>query len=379
MVVNAEGKNSVLIVDDNPLIRSVLQNILLHENFEVSVAANGLSALSLLESKNCDIILCDVMMPEMDGYQLLNAVRSQKNLEMIPFIFLTGLDSEAETDKGLRSECDAYLTKPFDPQKLLATLRGRIDRSQSLKKVSEAQKEQFRRRVLQTVSHEFRTPLVAVSTGSEMLIEQLKDGQNIDLSETKKLLEAIYRGGQRLEKLVADFMILQQIELGMAATTQARNARACKVASSVQMAVDGMLSVADENQVDLRIDGEMPSDQVKVCEMQLVESIKRLIDNGIKFSMAPNKVLVRVKKHHDEVVISVIDSGPGFNPAQIKDSVGAFSQIDRDRLEQQGGGLGLAIADKLVSLNNGHLSFDLTDEAGGIVSIHLPLYPFPKS
>lgn len=379
MVVQIEGKNSVLIVDDNPLIRTVLQNILIHENFDVAVAANGLSAISILENRTCDVILCDVMMPEMDGYQLLSAVRSKKSLEMVPFVFLTGLDSETETDKGLRSDCDAYLTKPFDPQKLVATLRGRVARSKNLRKVTEEQKEQFRKRVLHTVSHEFRTPLVAVSTGSEMLMEQLRAGQNLDLNEAHKLLEAIYRGGQRLERLISDFMILQQIELGVAANFQMRNARICKVSSPVQMALDGMLSVAKENQIDLKLEGEVPGVSIKVCEMQLVESIKRLIDNGIKFSMAPNKVVLKVESDSSEVVISVIDSGPGFDPIQIRDSVGAFSQIDRDRLEQQGGGLGLAIADKLVALNAGHMSFSLAAGAGGVVSIHLPLYPFPKS
>lgn len=379
MVVTTEGKSSVLIVDDNPLIRNVLQNILLHENFEVSVAANGISALSILEDRVCDVILCDVMMPEMDGYQLLTAVRSKKNLEMVPFVFLTGLDSEIETDKGLRSDCDAYLTKPFDPQKLIATLKGRVARSQNIKKVADDQRDHFRRRVLQTVSHEFRTPLVAVSTGSEMLMDQLKMGQEVDFKEAQKLLEAIYRGGQRLERLISDFMILQQIELGIAESFQARNSRLCKVSGSVQMAVDAMMSVANENQIELSIHGEMPGISVKVCETQLVESIKRLIDNGIKFSMSPNRVEVKVERTSTEVVISVIDSGPGFDPIKIQEAVGAFSQVDRDRLEQQGGGLGLAIADKLVVLNGGRLKFSLAEGTGGVVSIILPLYPFPKS
>jgi signal transduction histidine kinase len=385
VVVNTEGKNSVLVVDDNPIIRGVIQNILLQENFEVVVAPNGNAAFDLIQQKICDVILCDVMMPEMDGYQFFQTVRSHQIYGIVPFIFLTALDSEPEMARGWRTGCDAYLTKPFDAQLLVSTIKGKVSRSQELKKTLESQRDSFRKRVLNTVSHEFRTPLVAISTGSEMLLGKMESGKSDlmpgddhEVEKAKKLIEAIYRGGQRLERLVSDFMLLQQIEIGVAESFQARNARPHSLASIINSAVESSKDFAKQNSVALIVEGAIPDLKINVCDVQLVESLVRVIDNGIKFSMSPNAVKIVMDADTREVRISVLDSGPGFDPAKLRQSIGAFSQLDRDINEQQGGGLGLAIASKLAALNGGFLSFDSRPDCGGVVTVHLPVCHCPN-
>lgn len=386
VVVETEGKNSVLVVDDNPIIRGVIQNILLQENFEVVVASNGNTAFDLIQQNICDVILCDVMMPEMDGYQFFQTVRSHKVFGILPFIFLTALDSEPEMTRGWRTGCDAYLTKPFDPQLLVSTIKGKVARSQELKKTLESQRDSFRKRVLNTVSHEFRTPLVAISTGSEMLLSKLQNGiskfvpgEDYEVEKAKKLIEAIYRGGQRLERLVSDFMLLQQIEIGVAESYQSGNARPHSLESIVGSAVEASKDFAKQNSVEVVIEGAIPDLKINVSDSQLIESLVRIIDNGIKFSMAPNAVRISIEADKHEVRISVLDSGPGFDPVKLRHSIGAFSQLDRDINEQQGGGLGLAIASKLATINGGFLSFDSRLDCGGVVAIHLPVYHCPKA
>jgi DNA-binding response OmpR family regulator/anti-sigma regulatory factor (Ser/Thr protein kinase) len=387
VAVESEGKNSVLVVDDNPVIRGVIQNILLQDNFDVSVASHGAAALEIIKNKLCDIILCDVMMPEMDGYQFFQNVRSTEKFGLVPFIFLTALDSVPEITRGWRLGCDAYLTKPFNAEVLLSTVRGKVVRAKVLQDKLDNQREKFRKRVLNTVSHEFRTPLVAISTGSEMLLSKLDlgslamppDFDRQEVEKAKKLIEAIYRGGQRLERLVSDFMMLQQIEIGVAGSFQIKNCAPCSVKNIVECAQESSKKIASENDVRIEINGDIAEVKIKVAEAQMTEALVRLIENGIKFSLKPNLVQIKVEADGTEVRISVIDSGPGFDPIKLKDSIGAFSQLDRDINEQQGGGLGLAIANRLSELNGGFLSYGLAPLAGGMVTIHLPVYHCPKS
>ncbi len=386
VTVGSEGKNSVLVVDDNPVIRGVIQNILLHDNFDVAVASHGAAALEIIKNKLCDVILCDVMMPEMDGYQFFQNVRSTEKFGLVPFIFLTALDSVPEMTRGWRVGCDAYLTKPFNPEVLLSTVRGKVVRAKVLQDKLDNQREKFRKRVLNTVSHEFRTPLVAISTGSEMLLSKMVAGSlglqsevdKHEIEKAKKLIEAIYRGGQRLERLVSDFMMLQQIEIGVAGSFQAKNCAPCPVKNIIEYALESSQRIASENGVRLEVGENVLDVKVKVSEAQMTEALVRLIENGIKFSLTPNLVQIKVDADNMEVRVSVIDSGPGFDPLKLKESVGAFSQLDRDINEQQGGGLGLAIANRLSELNGGFLSYGLAPLGGGMVTIHLPVYHCPK-
>lgn len=372
-VVEAEERKSVLVVDDNPLIRNVVQSLLQQENFDVTVAPNGSKALDVIEHKPVDIIVCDVMMPGMDGYELFNAVRESEAHSHIPFVFLTALDTESELKRGWQSGCDAYVTKPFDPEMLISTIRGKVLRSADLKRSLEHQSDRFRKRVLHTLSHEFRTPLVAINTGSEMLLDGIASESEEENEKSKKLIEAIHRGGQRLERLVNDFMILQQIEAGVAAGVQSKRARLHNVRSLVDCAIESMSHLANEQGAEIICSVTCQAAQVKVCDVQIIEVLKRLIENSIKFSREKKLIEVVAVQDNNEIRISIADSGIGFDPGKMQSSIGAFNQIDREKHEQQGGGLGLAIASRYAELNGGSLSFASRPHGGAVVTVHLPV------
>lgn len=372
-VVETEVRKSVLVVDDNPLIRNVVQSLLQQENFDVTVAPNGNRALEIIEHKPVDIIVCDVMMPDMDGYELFDAVRENQLHSHIPFVFLTALDTESELKRGYQSGCDAYVTKPFDPEMLISTIRGKVLRSADLKRSLEHQSDRFRKRVLHTLSHEFRTPLVAINTGSEMLLDGISSNSEEENEKSRKLIEAIHRGGQRLERLVNDFMILQQIEAGVAAGVQSKRARMHSVRSLVDCAVESMEQIATEQGAEIICTVTCQGAQVKVCDVQIIEVLKRLIENSIKFSHDKKLVEIVAVRDNNEIRISVADSGIGFDPVKMQSSLGVFNQIDREKHEQQGGGLGLAIASRYVDLNGGSLSFSARSHGGAVVTIHLPV------
>jgi len=345
-----EERASILVVDDNPLIVNVLTCLLTSEDYRVFTSANGKEAREMLEGKSIDVIICDVMMPEMDGYAFHDFVRSRGDYCHIPFVFLTGLSSDDEKTKGRETGADDYLVKPFDPRNLLSIVRGKVLRSRRLRNHSDERYENFRKRVIHTLSHEFRTPLVAINTGAELLLDQ--EAENIS-PRAQSLIAAIQRGGQRLERLVTDFMLLQQIEAGIARRLFESRAEVFDVADTV-------CSFAESRYKELRLQGFTlichclcKQAHVRVYEAQVHDIMERLLNNAVKFSKD--------------------DRGIGLDLDRVHEAIDLFGQLDRERFEQQGGGLGLAIASRYAEIQGGGLEFNGRKGGGSAVGLILPI------
>jgi len=360
---------SILVVDDNPLIVDVLRGLFRSQNYKVFTSKNGQEAVELLTTKAVDVIICDVMMPKMGGYELHEFVRQAPERSHIPFIFLTSLDDQKEIERGKEVGADDYICKPFEPRELLAIVKGKITRANSIKAMSEKRYDNYRRKVIHTLSHEFRTPLVAINTGMELLLEQ--EGK-FDTTRAKSLFDAVRRGGLRLERLVNDFMILQQMEAGV--PRRVFDARAATRAASVILT--GYMRSKGENYVDQGSTFDLLDDsegaEIKVVETQLVDCIDRLVSNAVKFSPNDKRIELHLYSIDGEVCLDVKDRGIGLNLEKLDEAIDVFGQIDRERLEQQGGGLGLPIASRYAAINNGRLEFEARKGGGSVVSLVLP-------
>jgi DNA-binding NarL/FixJ family response regulator len=124
---------SILIIEDDPAYISMMETILQMEGFNVRIASSGKSGLAMLHEKRPDLILCDIMMPEMDGHAVLEALKSEKALADIPFVFVTALGERAEVRRGMSAGADDYLPKPFSADELLAAVIGRIRRHEIIR------------------------------------------------------------------------------------------------------------------------------------------------------------------------------------------------------------------------------------------------------
>ena len=361
---------SVLIVDDNPLIVDVVSEILSKIQVKVLSSQNGIEALKLLKENYVDVIVCDVMMPKMDGYQLYNHIRNQSELAHIPFLFLTALDDDVEVQQGHEIGIDDYLLKPFEPRQFVSIVKGKIIRSRKLKTQSEERFDGFRKRVINTLSHEFRTPLVAINTGAELLLDQQ---ESLDKKKILGLLEAIKRGGQRLERLVTDFMVLQQIEAGVSRRLFESRKRNIVVSTLINHIIESVADTVEEEGFKISLSDYSKGCVVQVCESQITDILTRLIANAVKFSPESFLVELYILKREFEVIIEIRDRGVGIDPEKAHEVVRLFTQIDRDRLEQQGMGLGLGIASMYTAINGGRLEFAARKDGGSIVSLILPL------
>lgn len=369
MEQQAEEPGSILVVDDNPLIVKVLKSLLASVGYSVYTSTNGGEALDVLKQRCIDVIICDVMMPSMGGYELHESIRKVSDYAHIPFIFLTALGSHDEVSRGKETGADDYIVKPFDAKDLLATVKGKVSRSRKLRSVADERYDAYRKRVVHTLSHEFRTPLVAINTGTELLMEQ----ELSDREKTHRLLEAVRRGGQRLERLVNDFMLLQQIEAGVAQRLYDTRAAVRPVSELVQLFLEGQ-SKHIECLPPCNLRNECNGSKIFVYEPHIHDILGRLMSNAVKFKLDDPLVDLRLRCENEQVLIEVSDRGRGIDPARAREAIDLFGQIDRDKLEQQGGGLGLAIASRYASINRGELRFERRVGGGTVVSLVFPAH-----
>ncbi|MDC0357640.1 hybrid sensor histidine kinase/response regulator [Oligoflexia bacterium] len=366
------NRASVLVVDDNPLIVNVLKGLFLAQDYEVFCCANGQEALDVLDRKYVDVIVSDVMMPKMGGYELHDMLRERPEFSHIPFIFLTALADDTEVCKGREVGADDYMVKPFDPHQLLSVVKGKVIRSRKLKNLSEEQYDKFRKKIIHTLSHEFRTPLVAINTGTELLLGQ---ETTLDSDKTQNLLEAIQRGGQRLERLVNDFMLMQQIEAGIALKLYNTRAAIHDISEVVEEFLRNKIACFENEDVTYGLDDQCESVNVWIYEPQIIDILSRLVDNAVKFS--PKERLhfeVGLYPWGETIEIAVRDRGIGMDVQQVREAIDVFGQINREKLEQQGGGLGLAISNHYATMHGGKLDFENRDGGGSIVSLFIPRY-----
>lgn len=368
----------VLVVDDCRSILDVVAEVLRLEGFEVLATDRPQDVLHFVtHAEPADIVLCDIMMPQVTGVELHAHFQKSPTWVGVPFIFLSALSDPGDVRMSKTLGCDDYLTKPFDPDDLLAVVKGKIVLSRQRRKLGERRLEDYRRRIVHTLSHEFRTPLVSINTGTELLLDQ---DTKLDEHHVHRLLESVRRGGLRLQRLVDDFMLLQQIDWGQARHSYQSQSREVPFLDLIERAIEDLREAAMEDgasephiQVIFGNQSTQPTPRLRIHETQIVDALRRILNNSLKFGGADKPIRMTVGWDQEKAWVEIQDQGPGMSPGIIDQARQVFTQIGRDRFEQQGCGLGLPIACYFVELNRGAIFFrEPEGGVGSIACIHLP-------
>jgi len=318
-----------------------------------------------------DAIISDIMMPQADGFSLQRVLSEDARWCHTPFIFLSALSSPEDVRAGKSVGCDDYLTKPFNTDDLVSAINGKILASRLRKRKSDEDFSKYRKRVVHTLSHEFRTPLVAINTGAELLLDRANES---DEQTFNRLLESVHRGGLRLQRLVEDFMFLQQIETGSAKKVAERLKRRVKLQQLVTDSLEHYYDITRDRSLLVECRDETSEVVwVEVYDAQIHNIISRLLSNAHKFAGTAIPAVVVIRQGIDSGSILVKDSGPGLPEGLVNSACEIFAQIDRERMEQQGCGLGLTIANHYATYNGGKLLFlSPTNGPGLEVELKLP-------
>jgi two-component system, sensor histidine kinase and response regulator len=361
--------NTILIIEDETQIRENIQEILQLSDFETLTAPNGKIGLEIAQVKIPDLIICDIMMPELDGYSVLSALRQNEATSNIPLIFVTAKAERSDFRRGMDFGADDYLTKPFTPEELLNAIAVRLEKQAVIERQSQAKLDELRMNIIHSLPHEINTPLNGIIGMSQLLIES---SDLINESEEIEIVESIYTSANRLHRLAQRFLLYSNLEL---------IARDQQKILQIQEKLDNCLSkivISDicltkvravDREKDLKL--ELTESLVQMPKEKLSIIIEELIDNALKFSFPNSEIQVLSKSDGNKFKLDVIDHGQGMTIAEIE-KIGAFFQFNRKLYEQQGSGLGLAIVQHLVNLYQGKFTIHSTPGQGTIVSICLP-------
>ena len=362
----------ILVIEDEEQVRENLVDLLDAEDYEAIGAENGRVGVSRATGDLPDLILCDVMMPELDGYGVIDELRKNPETAAIPFIFLTAKAEKADRIKGMELGADNYLSKPFSREELLAAIAARLHKQAAIELRSQKKLEELRHNIARAMPHELRTPLNGILSYSQMLLE---DCEELDLSEVREMAEDINSSAVRLYRLVQNYLLYADLELVKYDPSRLRVLQAnvpSQTGSAIEESAKQRVKKA-KREADLQL--QFPEATVNISPAHLYKIVEELVDNACKYSPPGSPCLVRGETgEKGDFILSVSDRGRGMTPEQI-DAVGAYMQFDRPTYEQQGSGLGLAIAKSLAELYNGQFSIESVPGEGTTVRVSLPLAP----
>jgi CheY-like chemotaxis protein len=184
--------------------------MLLMNDFHVVEAENGLEGVEVAQRQLPDLILCDVHMPELDGFGALARLRNTASTAAIPFIFLTGLSEKPLMRQGMELGADDYLTKPFTLQELIGAVRTRLDKKAVLAQQAEKKLEELRGNISMALPHELLTPIAGILGFSSILLE---DCASMRREEVQEAASNIHQAAVRLRRTIENFLLYSQIEL----------------------------------------------------------------------------------------------------------------------------------------------------------------------
>jgi len=395
---------SILIVDDNPNNLEVLARILTDFGYQVAVALDGETAIEQVEYYQPDLILLDIMMPGIDGFETCRRLKANLLTAEIPIIFLTALSDSENKVNGLSMGAVDYISKPFQSEEVLArmkihlklySLTKKLEQQNQLleekvelrtvellaaKEVAEAAniaKSQF----LANMSHELRTPLNAIIGYSEMLQEEAEELEQKDLIPD---LKKIHGAGKHLLGLINDILDLSKIESGKIELYL----ETVDISLLVREIIIMIQPLVEKNANFLVVNcpediGYMKTDLTKVRQ-----SLFNLLSNACKFTKQ-GKITITIEKQNKKaeivdgeeqkpaipyILFKVSDSGVGIAPERIEKLFQPFTQADASTTRQYGGtGLGLAITRKLSRIMGGDTFVESEVGKGSTFTLILPV------
>lgn len=362
----------ILVVEDNTTLRSQIVQILDLEGYRVSEACNGRDGLAAAFRKAPELVICDVSMPDMDGYEMLKALRASEVGSTIPFIVLSARVARHDVRTGMDLGADDYLTKPFEMSELLRAVESRLRR----KAENEARVEQGvvneQSRMLLMLPHELRTPLNGILGAAEILRFELEATGGLP-GETAAMLDLIQTSSVRLEQLATNLVLHLQLELagkGDGDASVFRDLGPAPLAESLRHAAE---IEAKKNQriTDLQL-GDLPILNVPLGTEFLTKIFRELIDNAFKFSSPGSRVEISTHCISNRIEVRISDRGIGIT-AEEAAGMRPFQQWRRSQNEQQGLGLGVSIARTLASMNGSTVSIAPRVGGGVCATVSLPI------
>lgn len=338
----------ILVIEDDKLIQNNLFDLLTSEDYSVACANNGVEGITKVQEFFPDLIICDIMMPGLNGFEVLRELQKDDETAGIPFLFLTAKTEMENLRHGMRLGADDYLLKPFDVDEILEAIKTRIRK----KEIYNERLKQMQHQIAHKIPHDLRTPLVPILGYAEMI--ESED----DIELIKEMIKTIKASGKTLHNRIEKFLLYKDLLLNeFSKSEDITNAGTTKITTELVSFFSS--SIHDAYKSNERVDLEIETSDLKISEWYLKIALVELIENGLRYSDKDSSVKVKGSVSNDYYTINIIDEGKGMTQNQIN-SIGAFKKFTEDSIPEHGFGLGLVIVEKIISLHNG--SFEIKSE-----------------
>ncbi len=361
-----EKKDKILVVDDMAINLELINSVLnLEGNFSLVLVSDGKSAIRKAKTNYFDLILLDIMMPEMDGFEVCKILKSYPTTKDIPIIFLTALNGPKDIQKAFQYGAVDYISKPFSREELTSRVNLHISLKRTREELVKAKRAaeaaaEAKAIFLANMSHELRTPM----NGIIGMVDILKRTELTDAQQ--EYLNIIESSGENLLTIINDILDLSKIEAGH----MELESIPFSLSEEMRRVMNIMQIIADKKKllVKLHVGKEVPP-FVKGDPVRLKQIIINLVNNAIKFTekgditvSVENKSAENGKVH---LLFKVMDTGIGISPEGQKKLFRSFSQVDKSTTRKYGGtGLGLMICKNLTQMMDGEIGVESVEGAG---------------
>jgi two-component system, sensor histidine kinase and response regulator len=369
MSVESLKIDRILAVDDTPDNLILVETILESEGFEIDLVADGLSALQQIAESPPDLILLDVMMPGIDGYEVTRRIRNNAQLPYIPILLITAF-TESSVVEGLDAGADDFIRKPFDTDELLARVRSLLRLKHSLDEQQKMarQREDF----VSRMTHDLRTPLVA----SDRMLNLFQQEIFCKISpEMKQAIAVMIRSNHNLTQMVNNLLEVYRFEAGK----KTLNSEICNLPEMLIEVVEELNPIANDKGLTLKVD---TSGLEKVSEnpgivtgdrLELRRVFSNLIGNAIKFTDTggiETRIFESAQNNEKNLVtIEIQDTGYGI---AAEDQTTIFERFRQGRNKRAGSGLGLHLSRLIVEAHGGTIEVFSELGKGSVFTVRLP-------
>ncbi|MFM2064218.1 MAG: hypothetical protein RLZZ507_3889 [Cyanobacteriota bacterium] len=365
MISKIKRTGKILIVDDSTDNIFLVKTILETEGYTTSSAKNGVSALSKLQAFAYDLVLLDLMMPEMDGYEVTRRIRNELNLQQyIPILLITAHDTP-NVAKGLDLGADDFIHKPVSVDELLARVRSLLRLKHSIDERDEIalQRQDF----VSRLTHDLRTPLVA----ADRMLMLFQQGALGNLSpQMQEAITVMTRSNSNLLSMVNTLLEVYRFEAGRKTLVfQPVNLNQLLTEISGELTP---LAQAKSLTINLELPDDLNTKTIKGDRLELHRLFTNLIGNAIKFTNSGSVTLrLLLPTHiHDIITIEIADTGPGIS---LEEQSTLFERFHQGNHHHSGSGLGLYLARRIVEAHQGTISVNSELGKGSVFIVNLPV------
>lgn len=354
------GQGQLLVVDDNEMNRDMLSRRLKREGYTVQVAEDGYQALDMIRSQRFDLVLLDIMMPGMSGFEMLPMIRETYSLVDLPIIMATAKDESEDIVEGLRLGANDYVTKPIDFPVLLARVQIHL----KLKELAQL-KDEF----IRIASHDLKNPLSTVLMSAHIVRDKVPPG-TVMPEQIHNMLGFIIRRGDEMQRIIRDFLDFQAMQDG----SLSLELSPINLNDIAKQIIESNADYATSKEINLMSELDSALPEIRADSARLSQVAQNLVGNAIKFSPKGTVAVVRTRKSDNTVVLEICDSGPGLTEEDLSKAFTKYAKLsNKPTGGETSSGLGLAICKQMIDLHRGKIGVFNNPERGATFWFSIPL------